>query len=703
MSLWEYKHITSGPHGFATSALLESYLNQLGKDEWEIISYQNLPNNALAFNGVARRTTLRDWTLESAAAAAAKLEADKLRAEFAAKFQGNTAAADAAAEQPSTLISERAATEETHRKLRDTERDSDPDAHAGEDLDEWDNYDDDLPNFFEAIKPHLRKNQRGNGQSVGVTFLAKRWEQAEGDMIGALKECGFAIPDKEDSEPEYLEFEGDLYWLNLNNRHELFINTREKPRPVYRVVAAKKLDPSDPAAALLVEEAAAEQAEKAKREAERIAREAEQAARRAEHEARRLAQQAEHEARRVAAQAAREAAQAAQAAARAAAAQAKAAQTEAAPIAPNGTAPSQLNVAEAPVANASEGAAPAASETAQLADPAATPLPQGEELLAAIRPLMRRNRRGPGYSGSTVFLARALKHTEAELVAALAATGLPVPENATDKTIKTTLGAYVYWLNKDPRGAIWINGDEARTPNSDQPAGETSANTSAEVTANSEASPAEATGATPASAEVAVPSPAVTPETAAAAPESASPDSQGTPAAQSAAVDVETVSASETESAPLDAAADQMPSAPNEAGGPTDTVPTPESPVEPETKAPVRKASRQSAGTAALTALRLLLKPNKRGSGVSAETGYLAKSVGQDLQVLLVTLTELGLALPATEEHKPSFVVQADEIYWLNKNPKDGSVWLNAKAAKSAVKKTGGTAKPRIKKPVAEE
>ena len=59
----------------------------------------------MAFNGVARRTTLRDWTLESAAAAAAKIEADKLRAEFAAKFQGNTAATEPAAEQPSTLIS----------------------------------------------------------------------------------------------------------------------------------------------------------------------------------------------------------------------------------------------------------------------------------------------------------------------------------------------------------------------------------------------------------------------------------------------------------------------------------------------------------------------------------------------------------------------------------------------------------------------
>jgi hypothetical protein len=701
MSLWEYKHITSGPHGFATSALLESYLNQLGKDEWEIISYQNLPNNALAFNGVARRTTLRDWTLESAAAAAAKIEADKLRAEFAAKFQGNTATSDAAAEQPSTLISERAATEETHRKLRDTERDSDPDAHAGEDLDEWDNYDDDLPNFFEAIKPHLRKNQRGNGQSVGVTFLAKRWEQTEGDMIGALKECGFAIPETENAEPEYIEFEGDLYWLNLNNRHELFINTREKPRPVYRVVAGKKLDPSDPAAALLVEEAAAEQAEKAKREAERIAREAEQAARRAEHEARRLAQQAENEARRLAAQAAREAAQAAQAAARAAAAQAKAAQAESFQSASTAdpTQP-QLNGVEAPLAAASEGAVQASTEAAHPTDPAAAPLPHGEELLAAIRPLMRRNRRGPGYSGSTVFLARALKHTEAELVAALAATGLPVPENSTDKTIKTTLGAYVYWLNKDPRGAIWINGDEAPAAHSAQPPGETTANSSAgsstnpEVTVNPEANPAETTDAVPPLAQLQAPG------ATAASSETPAPERSQEPAREQAPE--ASVPAVETGSAePAEAPATQHEAA--EPMPPMPPVPTPESPVEPEAKQSARKASRPSAGAAALTALRLLLKPNKRGSGVSAETGYLAKTVGQDLQLLLTTLTELGLALPATAEHKPAFVVQAEEIYWLNKNPKDGSVWLNAKAAKSAVKKTGGTAKPRAKKPAAEE
>jgi hypothetical protein len=610
MSLWEYKHITSGPHGFATPALLESYLNQLGKDEWEIISYQTLPTNPLAFNGVARRTTLRDWTLETAAAAAAKVEADKIRAEFAAKFQGNAApAVDSTVEKPTSIIAETAAPEDGFRKLRDTERDGDPDAAEEGDWDNWDNLDDDLPTFFEAIKPHLRKNQRGPGQSVGVSFLAKRWEQTEGDLITALKECGFVIPETEDAPPEHLEFEGELYWLNLNNRHELFLNTREKPRPVFRTAQAKKLDPSDPAAAVLAEEAAAEQAEKAKREAERLAREAEHAARRAENEA-----------RRAAAQAAREAAQAAAAAAASTA-------TVSGPT--SSSTPADAKGAEgAPTGEPAPASAPAPQGGTPKPAITAGPLPEGEELLSAIRAQMRRNRRGPGYSGSTSFLARAFKHSEADLVAALAALGLVVPENANDKPVKTTLGGYVYWLNKDSRGGIWINGDEAR-----------GAKKTEDEAPKTEDGGLKSDVAQEAEAPVAV-----------------------------------------SESAPSSPVAEEAPTA----AEPLQSEPTLE-PVSASTSSP-------------LGAMRLLLKPNKRGSGVSAEVSYLARSLDQDLQVFLTKITDLGLALPATEEDKPTFVEHADEIFWLNKNPKDGSVWLNAKASKASVKKAAGSAKPKAKK-----
>src|SRR5882724_10724795 len=99
MSVWEYKVISSGKGGFASPALLEKFLGELGRDEWEIIHFQSPADNPLAFSGLARRPTQRDWTLEDAVATAAKAEAEKLRAEFAAKFEAATRTAPAAEEK----------------------------------------------------------------------------------------------------------------------------------------------------------------------------------------------------------------------------------------------------------------------------------------------------------------------------------------------------------------------------------------------------------------------------------------------------------------------------------------------------------------------------------------------------------------------------------------------------------------------------
>ncbi len=412
MALWEYKIITSGKGGFASPSLLETYLNQLGKDEWEIIQFHAHPDNPLAFNGMARRPTQREWTLEAAVAAAAKAEADKLRAELIQQqHSGQPAKAGDVHEAESTEPVEKPLAAEGIRKVRDTERDNDPEALAAEeqglgtgDWDDFDEFDDDLPTFFDAIKPHQRKNPKGPGSAVGVDFLAKRWEQTESDIVGALRECGFTIPETEDEEPVYLEFEGDLYWVNRNNRGILYINTREKPRPVFRITKGRELAADDPAAAELAGEHAAEVAERKRRAEEQAAREAEAAARRAEQEARRQ----EEADRRAQEQAERE---------------------------------------------------------AKAAELAAQPLPQGEALLEAIGPFMRRNRRGPGHSGSLGFLAKALHHTEEEFLVGLNAAGLITPEQPGAKPVYTQIGENVYWLNKDGRGGIWINGREKR----DQP------------------------------------------------------------------------------------------------------------------------------------------------------------------------------------------------------------------------------------------
>lgn len=453
MSLWEYKVITSGKGGFATPAMLEKFLNDLGRDEWEIVHYHSTPDNLLAFTGLARRSTQRDWTLADAAAAAAKAEAEKLRAEFAAKFEAATRPASAAGAPeapPASFIEEKSAPDDGFRKPVDTSRDDDPEA-PDEPKDDWDNLtasaEEELPVFFDAIKPHLRRNQRGAGMSVGTDYLAKKWDQTEEDIKGALVECGFVLPADEDSRAEYVEYDGDLYWLNINRRGELWINTKEKPRPVFRNVKATRIE--QPAEEPKPEPSAPPVAE--------------QPAARPHFETR---------ARREAA---------------AAELAPTAASTDGAPIA----APAESTGAVAP--------APAAAVAAV----AATPLPASVELLNKIRPQMRRNRRGPGGSGSTSFLARALRRTEPELIAAFAAIGLILPANPNDKPIFVMFGEEVWWVNQDSRGGVWINGrdkepGEVLAP-ADQP-------TTAAVPAADSAAPAPAeTASTPVAATAAEP------------------------------------------------------------------------------------------------------------------------------------------------------------------------------------------------------
>jgi hypothetical protein len=233
MPNWEYKIITSGTLGFGSLALLEQHLNLLGKEEWEIIHFQTRPDNPLAFNGLARRPVMRDWVVETvppAGASATKSGAVP------------TPPGDRQASAPS-VDELRAEAEERRESLFSQEESirpvgrADEDEEAGaKDTDEFDNEenDEDLPTFFEAIRPHMRRNQRGPGMAVGIDYLAKKFEQTEADLIEALKECGFTLPASAKDEPVYLEYDGDLYWLNLNHRGQLWINTREKPRAVFR-------------------------------------------------------------------------------------------------------------------------------------------------------------------------------------------------------------------------------------------------------------------------------------------------------------------------------------------------------------------------------------------------------------------------------------------------------------------------------------
>lgn len=573
MSLWEYKVITSGKGGFATPALLEKFLNDLGREEWEIVQFHTQPDNFLAFTGLARRPTQRDWTLEGAAAAAAKAEADKLRAEFEAKFKAATSTAPGAEEPPATFLEEKLSPDDGFRKLIDTSRDADDEEETKED-DDWDKLtaaeEDELPTFFDAIKPHMRRNQRGPGMSVGVDYLAKKWDQSEEDLKGALAECGFTVPEDEDAKPEYLEFEGDLYWINVNRRGELWINTKEKPRPVFRAVKAQKV--------VTEEEPKPAEGQKSEEKAPK-------------HEERR--HRSEDHARK-----------------------AEAPKPEAA--APEST----------------EGKPPAAEAAP------AQPLPASVELLDKIRPHMRRNRRGPGGSGSVSFLSRALKCREADLITGFKSLGLVVPANANDKPTNVEIANGVWWLNMDSRGNVWINGRDKKpgeviesvpAPSGADAAAAAEAPDTVSLTVVPETAPAESASATPAS----VPAPEIAP---AATAELVAPAS------------AESVSA-----APASAT-------------PAESVPAQEQ-------------------NATLAAVRGLLKETRTGA-LAGKLDRVAEELGKTSDDLVALLVAAGLVVPEKAREKPVFVPQGGEIFWLNRNGK-GELWVNAKTSKYADRKSG--------------
>jgi hypothetical protein len=403
--------------------------------------------------------------------------------------------------------------------------------------------------------------------SVGVDYLAKKWDQAEEDLKGALVECGFVVPADEDAKAEYVEYDGDLYWININRRGEMWINMKEKPRPVFKSVKAQRVVVEEPAKP--------EKADKSESQGQKT--------------------------------------------------------EEGAPKAEDGAAKPE----EKPRGENEK-------QNGRQQQPSGAPLPEGAALLDKIRPHMRRNRRGPGGSGSTTFLSRALRVSEADLRTAFTGLGLTLPASPNDKPVYAEIGNEVWWLNSDSRGGLWINGREKKQ-------GEVVGDT-----ANAEAgatSSAESGG--PATAE----------STAPAAPlEAAAPEAVPAPEV--------------APSAPTGSAAVSVP--------PSEVSPVPAATAEPVAPAPGGAVG----GGNVLASVRLLLKETKTGS-IAGKVDRVAEEIGKSADDLIAVLVGAGMKVPEKAREKPVFVEHGGEILWLNKNAK-GELWLNAKASKFADKAEDG-------------
>jgi hypothetical protein len=110
---------------------------------------------------------------------------------------------------------------------------------------------------------------------------------------------------------------------------------------------------------------------------------------------------------------------------------------------------------------------------------------------------MRRNRRGAGISGSTSFLARALKCAEADLVAGFTELGLVLAKDPESAPATIESGDGIWWLNQDQRGGVWINGREKTDEGGPRPEGDGSSAEAATPGAPAEASAADGAPSAP--------------------------------------------------------------------------------------------------------------------------------------------------------------------------------------------------------------
>jgi hypothetical protein len=571
MANWEYKVLSSGKHGMASMAALEQHLNDLGQQQWEIINWHTAPDNPLLFTGLARRPILRDWKPDEMPAAQEAARQEK-------------AAEEAAHERDAW----RETIKEELEFLSDRDEDeSDPTADREELLD--------------LLRAQLKRSQRGPGFVGSIGFLARKLEQDENDLLGALAEIGLTLTEDPHAAPSYLDHDDEYYWLSRNQRDEIWLNCGPRA-PIAKQKPEQRHErrPAPPTQPFPKEVAQSEVQPEPTPEAPE--------------------QQAADQ------------------------------------VQPPPTAPVAPHVREQRHEQPQR-------ERGHREQPPAAPLPEGETLLTKLRPMMRRNRRGRGWSGSTSFLCRALRHQEAELMAALARSGLVLGNDPQAKPVFVEINGFLYWLNRGQGGQIWIN---AREKQPGEPfGGPEDAESGTGATPAPEHAPAEfvSTTETPIGA-TGEPVAATESVNGAEAPPTFEQPVAEQPAIQQPPADLPPTEPAAVASSVEIPAEEPVPAEVLQSGQEVDSAPEPQ-------PAPVDDGSLWSR-------IRPHFTKNKRGNSYSAAPGALAEALGMPQLDLVEALVKAGLQVPEREDDKPVFAEHAGEIFWFNRNAKD-ELWLNSK------------------------
>jgi hypothetical protein len=80
-------------------------------------------------------------------------------------------------------------------------------------------------NVFAAVRLLLKETKTGN-VAAPVERLAGDLGRSPDELLGALTSSGLRIPEKSREKPVFAEHAGEIFWLNLNGKGELWLNAK---------------------------------------------------------------------------------------------------------------------------------------------------------------------------------------------------------------------------------------------------------------------------------------------------------------------------------------------------------------------------------------------------------------------------------------------------------------------------------------------
>jgi hypothetical protein len=81
-------------------------------------------------------------------------------------------------------------------------------------------------NTLTAVRLLMEPKKRGEGVTALVKDLAEKLEKSEEQMLAALASAGLHLPESPKAKPTFAEHGGEIYWLNVNAKGQVWLNAK---------------------------------------------------------------------------------------------------------------------------------------------------------------------------------------------------------------------------------------------------------------------------------------------------------------------------------------------------------------------------------------------------------------------------------------------------------------------------------------------